>query len=290
MNWDFSPQILIQGINQVQAINYLQNCPWAKEIVVVGIADEYVGDAIEDIPIFDLVSSAIDTYPDITTSLVFSQSEQVLDVCYEAIFAGIKQIVIFSGDIPIIDLMSLYQKAQEKNVHILGSSGGGILQSQSQYNCGINHGHLIGAGNIGMINFAHPNLAEEIVGFLQKADFGISSLINVGNSYFSDINWDLCLNILQEDTNTELIVIIISEISLAETEKLIGALSPITDLPITIYLVNSEDYRSQILGNPPKVISDQVYNYLEPRSSLELLQIYDFADNITITNNYKNII
>jgi succinyl-CoA synthetase alpha subunit len=289
MNWDFSPQILIQGINQPEAIAYLKQNDWYNSNIVAGVMDEYTEFTWEEIPIFDLVSSALSTQPQIVTSLIFNPSAHVLDACYEAIEAGIKQIVIYSEKITPLDLIKLYHKAENKGVEILGSSQAGILKPQ-EYNCGINNPQLFPLGNIGMINFAHETIAQEMSVLLQEANLGISTLINLGNRYFTKINWDLWLDTLVQDSNTKSIVITLSEISPLEADQLICALNQIKKKPVMIYLLDTNNWHERMSYRQATVISDQIYNHLYPMSAIELIQKSTFPDNITITDNHYDIV
>ena len=288
--WDFSPHILIQGINQPEAIAYLQQSELHKKDIVAGVADEYIGTTIEDIPVFDLVSSVIviEKIP-IITSLVFSHPHHVLDACYEAIDAGIKQIVIYTERICPLDLIKLYQKAESKRVQILGPSGGGILKP-AKYDCGVKNADIFLKGNVGIINFAHETMAQEIALYLQEVNLGISTLINLGSDYFTKVNWDVWLNLLMMDNNTESIVIIISQITPLDAKSLILTLNQIKDKLVVIYLLDSQNWRDKIDHNQTKVILDQIYNHLYPISAIEFIKERKPQKNIIVTNNHYDIV
>ena len=288
--WDFSPHILIQGINQPEAIAYLQQSELHKKDIVAGVADEYIGTNIEDIPVFDLVSSVIviEKIP-IITSLIFSPPHHVLDACYEAIDAGIKQIVIYTQKICPLDLIKLYQKAESKGVQILGPSGGGILKS-AKYDCGVKNADIFVTGNVGIINFAHETMAQEIALSLQEANLGISTLINLGSDDFTTANWDAWLNLLMTDNKTESIVIILSQITPLEAESLVLALNQIKDKLVFIYLLDGQNWRDKIDHNQTKVILDQIYNHLYPISAMELIKECKPQANIIVTDNHYDIV
>ena len=292
MDWDFSPQILIQGINQPEAFAYLQHNQLYESNIVGGVMDEYAQIAAENIPIplFDLVLSAvIAQQPSIVTSLIFNQPDHVLDACYEAIEAGIKQIVIYSEKITPLDLIKIYQKADNKGVEILGSSQAGILKP-SEYNCGVKNPQLFTKGNVGMINFAHESIAQEMALLLQESNLGISTLINLGNRYFTKINWDLWLHTLAQDSQTKSIIITLSEISPLEADNLILTLRQVKNKPIMIYLLDTHNWHERINYRQATVISDQIYNHLYPISALKLIKECNPQDNITVTDNHYDIV
>ncbi len=288
MNWDFSPHILIQGINQPEAISYLQKSELPKKSVIAGVADEYIGDSIEDIPIFDLVTSVVEQKNKVVTSLVFSHPHHVLDSCYEAINAGIKQIVINSGKVSPLDLIKLYQIAHNNQVLILGPSGGGILKP-GQYNCGVKNRHIFSKGNVGIINFAHQTIPSEIALSLKEDDLAISILINLGNDYFTKTNWDVWLKFLNKNRQTRSIVVIISQITPLEAEQLILALNQVAKKKVVIYLLDTDNWHDKINHRQAEVISDQIHTHLYPISAIKLIKECDFPENIIISENYAQI-
>jgi len=287
MNWDFSPRILIQGIDQDCAQEYLRQSPDHKQHILAGITDYNLSLTVEDIPVFALVTEAILSQGEITTSLIFSHPYSVLNAVYEAISAGIKQLVIYSEFIPPLDLFKIYQKAKIKDVKILGVSQGGIL-IPNQYYCGINYSNLYQQGNIAMINYADQMIALEISQYIQKFDLGFSSVINVGNNTLSEIDWHSWLKILEKDENTEVILINLAEITTQETEKLAQSIENITK-PIITYLLDKNHLKSQLNSHRAKVISDQIFNNLYTLNSSDLIKEYLSNSQAIITEEYEAI-
>lgn len=287
MNWNFSPRILIQGIDQNCAQEYLQQSPHHQQNIVAGVTDENLTFSIADIPIFSLVTEAILSQGEITTSLIFSHPYGVLNAVYEAISAGIKQIVIYSEFIPPLDLFKIYQKAKIKDVKILGVSQGGIL-IPNQYYCGINYGHLYQEGSIAMINYADQMIALEMSQYLQSFGSGFSHVVNVGDNTLSEIDWHLWLKIFEENEKTEVILINLAEISTKETEKLGESMENISK-PIIIYLLDKNHLKSKINSPKAKVISDQIFNNLYTINSSDLIKEYFTNSKAIITEEYREI-
>ena len=289
MDWDFSPQILIQGIDQPQAKAYLQQGALSQNCVVAGISDQYLDEAIASIPVFDLVSAVIAEDILITTSLIFSPPYHVLDAFYEAVASQIKQVVIQTAKIPPLDLMKLYQKAQSKGIHLLGPSGAGILLPD-KYCCGVNNASMYSLGQVALINFAHPTLSQEISLQIQESNLGISTLVNLGSSYFAQINWHLWLNTLANNEQTEAIVIILSQLSSLEADSLIMALNKFNTKPVIIYLLDTQNWYERISIPKASVIADKIYQHLYAISAIELIQECNPQDHVKVTDNYQDIV
>lgn len=287
MNWNFSPRILIQGIDQDCAQEYLQQFDGHRKDIVAGITDQNLDFTFDEIPVFSLITDAISSAKGMTTSLIFSHPYLVLNAVYEAITAQIKQIVIYSESVPPLDLFKIYQKAKLKDVKILGISQGGILIPEEYY-CGLNYGNIFQKGNIAMINYADQIIAVTIAQYLQKFDLGFSKVINVGNNLLSQIDWDLWLKMLDEDKNTEVILINLGEISTKETKNLATSIEKISK-PVIIYLLDKNHLKSKINNNKAKVISDQIFNNLYTANSSELIKEYLQNSKGIITEDYQAI-
>ena len=141
-----------------------------------------------------------------------------------------------------------------------------------------------------MINFAHESIAQEMALLLQESNLGISTLINLGNRYFTKINWDLWLHTLAQDSQTKSIIITLSEISPLEADDLILTLRQVKNKPIMIYLLDTHNWHERINYRQATVISDQIYNHLYPISALKLIKECNPQDNITVTDNHYDIV
>lgn len=288
MTWNFSPHILLQGIDQLGAQNYLQSFEGNKKCVVAGVADKYTNSQYDDIPIFDLVKDAIAHQGNISTSLIFSHPYQVLDAGLEAIKGGIQQLVIPTEKIPPFDLLKLYEKARSQGVKILGASQGGILIPEKFY-AGVVNAHIFSLGNIAILNYGDGAIASELAYHWKKSNLGVSAVINLGNNPLSLIDWELWLKLLAEDNTTETIVISLSNISLTETEKLAEALSHITHKTIIIYLLDINYLKSKMNSGKAKVISDQIFSHLYPLATPELIKEYLSFSHTLVTEKYQAI-
>ncbi|BAQ65971.1 hypothetical protein [Geminocystis sp. NIES-3709] len=289
MVWNFDGQILIQGVDQPKALSYLKEFNLDNRDIIAGIPDRYIDEKIENISVFDLVTEAMDTYPEIKTTIIFSHPYNVLDAGLEAIESGIKQIIINTENIPPLDLLKLWQKAEDKQVKILGTSQAGILIPE-KICWGVNNASLYRSGNVGIINYGDSIISSEFALFLQKKDLGESIVINLGNNKFIDIDWDFWLQILAENELTEIILINISDCSNIDQEKFISALNKIEHKLIVVYLLDPNNLKFMIQNNSAKIITDQIPEYLNRVLSATYFREYLEKKDITVTQQYQEII
>lgn len=288
MVWNFDHKILIQGIDQPKALIYLQEFSLGYSNIIAGVPDEYVEKTIENIPIFDLVTEAISTYPKINTSIIFSHPYNVLDAGYEAIDAGIKQIIINTEKIPPLDLLKLFDKAKKKNIKILGTSQAGILIPEKT-SSGVNNADIYKQGNIAILNHAESIISKELALFLQKNNLGESIIINIGNADFIEIDWHLWLNKLAKDKLTKVILIIISNFSTINKEAFISAINTVENKQIIIYDLDPNNLKSLMNNDQAKIITDQIPEHLNRVLSVEFITEYLSEKEILVTNKYQEI-
>ncbi|WP_017292571.1 hypothetical protein [Geminocystis herdmanii] len=289
MIWNFDRALLIQGIDQPKALSYLQELNLDNHDIIAGIGDQYVGDNIENIPVFDLVTEAINTYPEIKTTLIFSHPYNVLNAGLEALEAGIKQVIIYTENIPPLDIFKLWQKAHEKQVKILGTSQAGIL-IPDKLCWGVNHSNLYQSGSIALLNYGDSVISTELALFLQKHDLGESIVVNVGNDKFITIDWDFWLEILAEYESTKVILISISDCSNIEPEQFINTLKKVKNKPIIIYLLDPKNLKFIIQNNGAKIITDQIPQHLNRILSPKHFQDYLEKHGITVIREHQEIL
>ncbi|MGL5878343.1 MAG: CoA-binding protein, partial [Xenococcaceae cyanobacterium] len=161
---------------------------------------------IEDIPVFDLVEQAIERVGEITTTLIFSKSDRVLDAALEAIAAKIPQILIHTSGVPPLDMVRLLKIAKITNTLILGPGSGGILVPEKIL-LGTLEPSFYQSGNIGLINCCNP-LSYEVALELNRASLGESLVVSVGTEVILGSDCQQWLQVMEDDPQTEAIVLI----------------------------------------------------------------------------------
>jgi len=288
MNWKLDGQVLIQGIDQPKALPYLRAMQFTEFPIVAGIATESKIEGFENIPIFDLVTEAIAEFQQINTTIIFNHPYQVLDAGLEAIEAGIKQIIISTSDIPPLDLSKLFQEAEQKNVQILGPNWGGILIPE-KLSLGVLNSHLYQLGNIGIINYGDPTLSDELMLYLNEQKLGVSMMINLGNSYLNQTDLSIWLSTLEQDKNTEKIILIFTDYFNLDQENVIDALSNFKQKKVIIYLLDSYNYKSLIYNRKTKIISDQVPFFQERILYFESMKILLNNNSFDIVDEHQKL-
>lgn len=274
MVWNLEQKILLQGINEPDALSYIKATQWKNAHQLVGVPSEYIGDSYHDIPLFDLVSEAVTSLEGITTSIIFNHPYAVLDAALEAMDAGITQIIINSGGVPPLDLFRLKQKAQQKHIELLGTNGGGILVTDKA-SYGVLNPQLYNLGNIGIINYGDSRISFELALLFQEYNHGTSMVINLGDCPFQEINWEMLISTLNDNQNTEKIIVAINNILSIDYEKLAYIVANCTEKPIFIYNLDPDNLNAIMRKPQPRIITDQIPLHLnQVKSAQDILQYW----------------
>ncbi len=199
-------RVLIQGLNSpvarsaiVQMQSYGTN--------IVGIVEAGGGgETFGDLPIYDLVEEAHAALGQIDTSLIFVPAYEVLDAALEAICAGIPQLIIVTRGVPPLDLIRLWRRASVTNTLILGSGSAGIIVP-SRLLLGIYQPQLFSPGKVAIVS-RNQSLTAEIASVLNQANLGQSIVIHIGSDLLVGSSCRRWLEWLQEEPNTEAIVLV----------------------------------------------------------------------------------
>lgn len=284
MVWNLEPKILLQGIDESDNLSYVKATQWKNAHQLVGVPSEYIGDSYHDIPLFDLVSEAVEHLEGVGTSIILSPAYAVLDAALEAMDAGIQQIIINSGGIPPLDLFKLKQKAQQKQIELLGTNGAGILiTDKASY--GVLNPQLYNLGDIGVINYGDSKISFELSLLFNDHNQGSSMVINLGNCTFQEVNWKMLLSTLNSCQNTQKIIIAINNILSVNYEKLAHIILNHGEKPVFIYNLDSHNLNAIMRKPQPRIITDQIPLHLnQVQSPQEILQYWQESGLNVISN------
>ena len=255
MNWFPPNKVIIQGITEPQASFYALQMQAYGTQIVAGINPGSGKSKLANLPVFDLVEQAVAAIGEIDLSLIFVNPYQVLDAVTEAISAGIKQIIIFTPQVPPLDTISLIKYAQAHDVLILGPSSHGIVIPQ-QLSLGKLEPQHYQLGRVALIATSQ-HLSYEVAAELNQADLGQSIVISIGEDRIVGSDLRQWLEILNNDPNTEAIVAIGYSIGKAE-EIAAYCKHHDCDKPIVVYVAGLKVPREKVFDDAVTIISNHL--------------------------------
>jgi len=226
-------KVLIQGFEQPLVSNYAQQMKAYGTNVVAGVSSGSGGKKVRDIPIFDLVEQAVTAVGSIDTTIIFTPSYEVLDAALEAIAFGIRQIIIVSTGVPPLDMVRLVRKAEACDTLVLGpNSPGIIIPGKILLGTYPQEYHL--PGSVGIVSRS-TTLTYEIARELTVSGIGQSICVSIGNDGITGSSLLQWLQILDEDENTNAIVLI-GEPGGGSEETAARYIAEAIDKPVVAYI------------------------------------------------------
>lgn len=204
---DQSSKIIVQGITG-QMGNHITRKMLLSDIKIVGGVSPFKGGewALEGrVPVFETVRSAINA-TEANISVVIVPPAYAAEAIFEAINEGISLIICITNGIPIHDLVKIKMYLRGKRCRLLGPNSPGLC-IPGQISLGILPHDQIIKGNIGVVSRS-STLALQIMDYLSKNGYGVSTFIGVGDAPVLGTNIEDVLRMFEEDTETEKILLV----------------------------------------------------------------------------------
>lgn len=255
MNFTSRTRVIIQGITEPLAAIY---APFMKAYgtnIVAGVSAGHGGDRCCDIPVFDLVETAVARSGEIDTTVIFSPPYAALDAALEAIAANIRQIVLISNGIPPLDVVKLLRIAEATETLVVGPNSPGIIVP-GQLLLGIHPIEFYNPGSVGIISRS-GTLTYEIALQLSQAGLGQSIGVCLGGDTIVGSSFPQWLQILDEDDNTEVIVLV-GEIGGDSEEAAAHYIAEAIDKPVIAYIAGRTAPRGRRMGHAGAIVDTQI--------------------------------
>jgi succinyl-CoA synthetase alpha subunit len=205
-------RILVQGItgreggfHAGQCQKYSQDFAGGGGAVVAGVTPGKGGQMAEGIPVFNSVAEAVaETGAD--ASLIFVPPPFAADAIVESLDEDVPVIVCITEGIPVRDMVFVHRHRQGKNNVLIGPNCPGVI-SPGECKMGIMPGHIHKKGSIGVISKS-GTLTYEVVAQLTEVGLGQSSCVGIGGDPIIGTMYIDLLELFEEDSETEAIIMI----------------------------------------------------------------------------------
>ncbi|MDJ0649873.1 MAG: CoA-binding protein [Xenococcaceae cyanobacterium MO_188.B19] len=205
MNWILTEPVIIQGITEPGVATYVAKMKAYGTKIIAGVATRQQEQAIEEIPVFNLVEDITEQLGEVKTSIIFVPPNMVLDAAREAISSGLRHLIIATRGVPALDMIHLLQEIPE-DVLILGSGSSGIVVPKKA-SLGTFQSEHFTSGSVGLISCSEF-LTYEVAWELNNQGIGQSVVVDLGNEPILGSNLSQWLTFLDQDPETEVIVLI----------------------------------------------------------------------------------
>ena len=200
-------RVLVQGITGREGGFHAQRCMEYGTNIVAGVTPGRGGTMFEEkVPVFNTVNDAVrETKANV--SMIFVPAPFAVDAILEAADAGVGVITCITERIPTREMVSVAKYLRDQPVRLIGPNCPGLISPGEQCKIGIMPGSIHLAGRVGVVSRS-GTLTYEAVGQLTSLGLGQSTCVGIGGDPVSGTGFVEILKLLNDDPETDAVVLI----------------------------------------------------------------------------------
>ncbi len=249
---DKNTRVVVQGITGKEGSFHTSQMIEYGTNVVAGVTPGKGGQKSEHgIPIFNTLREAIEK-EGANAACIFVPPAFAADAILEGVFNEIPLIVCITEGIPAHDMLKVWSVLRTSKTRLIGPNCPGVI-SPGKCKIGIMPGFIHKEGSIGVVSRS-GTLTYEAVGQLTNLGFGQSTCIGIGGDPIIGTTHTDALKLLNDDPETEAIIMI-GEIGGTAEEEAAAWVKANAKKPIVGFIAGQTAPPGKRMGHAGAIIS-----------------------------------
>ena len=247
---DSSTKAIFQGFTGSQATMHAEQCIAYGTNIVGGVTPGKGGQQHLDLPVFDNVKEAIDK-TGANTSVIFVPARFSKAAITEAAENGIELIICITEGVPVLDMIDVIDVLNNSESRLIGPNCPGVI-TPGEAKLGIMPASIHKKGSVGIVSRS-GTLTYEAVNQTSEVGLGQSTCVGIGGDPINGTSFIDCLQMFQEDSQTESIVMV-GEIGGTAEEEAAEYIKDNVTKPVVSYIAGVTAPKGKRMGHALSLI------------------------------------
>jgi len=248
---DCETKVICQGFTGKQGTFHSEQAIAYGTQMVGGVTPGKGGQSHLNLPVFNTVRDAVNHTAAIA-SVIYVPAPFCKDSILEAVDAGIELIVCITEGIPTLDMLEVKIAVDHAGAKLIGPNCPGII-TPGECKIGIMPGEIHQPGKVGIVSRS-GTLTYEAVKQTTDLGFGQTTCIGIGGDPIPGMNFVDCLQMFENDPETEAILMV-GEIGGTAEEEAAEFIQTNVSKPIAGFIAGGTAPKGKRMGHAGAIIA-----------------------------------